>query len=307
MRFAWIRISLSGLLPLIASVASPQTQPPAEHALGDQPVVEQPRSAEGPSAEAPLAAPRPAPASRPDGPLGEVIALGERLVEETVTHPLTKDYVGNALNCTSCHLQNGRHPQAASLTGVAAAYPAWSAREQRVITLEDRVLNCFMRSCNGIRPPLGSQPSVAITAYITWLSTEYPLRMNARRPNGPHAIRALPENVTQPSLSRGEQLYARRCSACHGSDGQGIDGQPPVWGHRSYNQGAGLANPRQLAAWLKVAMPLDDADLTDQEALDIAAFVNSHQRPEFQLLHHLPPANRLGEYNSAETPPSSGP
>ena len=37
--------------------------------------------------------------SIPEGELGNVIRLGESLVEETSTHPLTKDYVGNALNC----------------------------------------------------------------------------------------------------------------------------------------------------------------------------------------------------------------
>ncbi len=46
-----------------------------------------------------------------------------------------------------------------------------------------------------------------------------------------------------------------------------------------------------------VAMPLDDADLSDQEAIDIAAFVNSHPRSHFELQEHLPPASRLGEYN----------
>lgn len=103
----------------------------------------------------------------PDGPLGEAIRLGRDLVEQTSSHRLTKPYVGNALNCTSCHLKNGADPQAASFIGVAAAYPAWSPPEKRVITLEDRILNGFMRSCNGIRPPLGSDVSVSISAYIT--------------------------------------------------------------------------------------------------------------------------------------------
>ncbi len=45
-------------------------------------------------------------------------------------------------------------------------------------------------------------------------------------------------------------------------------------------------------------MPPDDADLTDQEALDLAAFVNSHQRPVFRLNEHLPPRDQLGIFNS---------
>lgn len=44
-------------------------------------------------------------------------------------------------------------------------------------------------------------------------------------------------------------------------------------------------------------MPLDDANLTEQEAIDIAAYVNSHERPVFRLVDHLPKDGQLGEYN----------
>ena len=238
------------------------------------------------------------PRSLPDGPLGDTIRLGQALVEKTTSHRLTKPYVGNSLNCTSCHLKNGTDPQAASFLGVAAAYPAWSPREKRVITLEDRVLNCFMRSCNGVRPPLGSEVSVAITAYITWLSADQPIRMNPARPAGPHAVPQLTLDVTQADRHRGKKLYSARCAACHAENGQGGSDIPPVWGAQSFNDGAGLANVAPLASWLKVAMPLDEADLSPQEALDIAAYVNSHDRPAFVLREHLPDPVRLGEYNS---------
>lgn len=234
----------------------------------------------------------------PAGPLGEMIRLGESLVESTTTHELTKPYVGNSLNCTSCHLANGTDRRAASFIGVATAYPAWAPREGRVITLEDRVLNCFMRSCNGIRPPLGSKPSVAITAYITWLSQGESLRMNGKGPHGPLAVPVLTIDPKTADLARGKTIYARKCADCHRKDGAGDEDNPPVWGPRSYNQGAGLSRVLQLASWLKVAMPLDDATLTDQEALDVAAFVNSHDRPEFNLQERLPDKSRLGEYNS---------
>ncbi|HEY0983375.1 c-type cytochrome [Schlesneria sp.] len=238
----------------------------------------------------------------PEGPLGDTIELGRLLVEQTVKHPLSKRFVGNDLNCTSCHLKNGTDPKAATFIGVATAYPAWSPREQRVITLEDRILNCFMRSCNGIRPPLGSEVSIAIATYITWLSTGQPLKMNGVRSLGPHAVPDLKLDAGRAERQRGSELYADRCASCHGADGAGDEENPPVWGPRSYNEGAGLTDVRKLASWLKVAMPLDDTDLSDQEALDIADYVNSHERPKFRLKDHLPEKDRLGEYNSGSKP-----
>lgn len=239
----------------------------------------------------------------PPGPLGETIRLGEALVRETTTHPLTKPYVGNALNCGSCHLDGGRDPEAGTFLGTATAYPAYSPREGRVITLEDRILNCFMRSCNGVRPPLGSEPSVAIAAYITWLSADRPIAMNPKRPAGPGAIRRLETPADRADVGRGRAIYAEKCAECHAADGAGRKSAPPVWGDRSFNKGAGLAEPAALGAWLKVAMPPDDPDLTEQEALDVAAFVDSHDRPDFRLEDHLPPATKLGEYNAKADAP----
>jgi thiosulfate dehydrogenase len=46
-------------------------------------------------------------------------------------------------------------------------------------------------------------------------------------------------------------------------------------------------------------MPLDDADLTDEQAMDVAAYVNAQKRPHFELSQHLPIQERLGEYNAS--------
>lgn len=217
----------------------------------------------------------------PPGELGEVVRLGESLVNTTNEHPLSKPFVGNSLKCTSCHLDAGRHKKAGSFIGVAAAYPAYSPREKSVITLEDRILNCFIRSQNGTRPPNGSKVPVAIAAYISWLSEGTPLKMNPAKPLGPNHMTLLTEPPKPPSVDRGESLYMDRCASCHSDDGLGSDEGPPVWGDQSFNDGAGLAGVQKMASWLQVAMPLDDADLTDQEAYDIAAYVNSHNRPNF--------------------------
>lgn len=241
----------------------------------------------------------------PPGELGKVVALGKEIVENTGEHPLSKPHVNNALTCSSCHLDAGTDPQAATFLDIASAYPAWSPREKRVITLEDRVLNCFMRSMNGVRPPNGSKASVAVTAYITWLSSGSRIRMNSEKPLGPHHVPPLEINPKQADLKRGKTLFAQQCADCHRENGQGTDEGPPTWGPQSYNDGAGLSRNEKLASWLKVAMPLGDPSLSDQEALDIAAFVNSHERPKFVLEEHLPKVERLGEYNAESQQPKT--
>ncbi len=123
--------------------------------------------------------------------------------------------------------------------------------------------------------------------------------MNPTRPIGPGGVKPLSIKSDQANIQRGASLYATRCADCHQVDGRGDEDNPPVWGDRSFNDGAGLSSVDNLAAWLKVAMPLDEADLTDEQAIDIAAFVNSHKRPHFELSKHLPENTRLGEYNSA--------
>lgn len=234
----------------------------------------------------------------PPGELGKVIALGREMVVNTGEHPLSRPYVKNALTCRSCHLDAGTHPEAGTFLGVATAYPAWSPREKRVITLEDRVLNCFMRSMNGVRPPNGSEVSVAVTAYITWLSQGEALEMNASAPLGPNHLAPLKIALDEADVDEGEALYSDHCALCHRDNGQGNSKNPPVWGDRSYNDGAGLSRNDKLAPWLVVAMPPDDPYLTEKEALDIAAFINSKPRPKFVLQDHLPSPERLGEYNA---------
>ncbi len=243
---------------------------------------------------APAAPARPPEPALPPGELGKVVKLGKQLFDETATHPLTRPYVRNALSCASCHPDSGAHPTAGTLVGAATAYPAWSPREDTAITLEDRVLNCFMRSLDGIRPPNGSEPSVALTAYLTWLSTNLPVHLNPEFPLGPRSARKPVVDRAKVSVDRGRRLFVERCAPCHGEDGQ----TPPVWGPRSFNAGAGLADVSRLAGWLRVAMPPDGPLSSDTDAIDVAAFVNSQPRPDFVLKDHLPAADRAGTYNS---------
>jgi len=243
------------------------------------------------------------PSSYPEGKLGALVKLGEDLINNTNVHELTKEYVGNDLTCTSCHLEAGKTSNKYStFIGTASAFPAYSPREKAVITLEERILNCFMRSMNGIRPPTGSKASIAITTYITWLSEGYKIKMNTIKPvsinNSPFPLMRLKAILSKADLINGKKLYKKKCSECHGANGQGGDNGPPVWGERSYNMGAGLSNNLKLASWLIFNMPIEELGLSDKDAVDVATYINSNPRPGFVLKSHLPSVDKLGVYNT---------
>ena len=57
---------------------------------------------------------------------------------------------------------------------------------------------------------------------------------------------------------------------------------PAVWGMRSFNLGAGITRIRTMAGFLRHNMPYDaPGTLTEQQALDIAAYVTAQPRPDF--------------------------
>jgi thiosulfate dehydrogenase len=229
----------------------------------------------------------PVPTELPQGDLGKVVALGRDIVNNTNTHPMSRQYVGNSLKCTSCHLDGGTNPNALSFLGAASIYPTFTPREKQTITLEDRTLNCFMRSMNGVRPPNGSEVSIAIATYITWLSEGYPVKMSLKGPFGPNSQPSLKIDPATADASHGKTVYASACVSCHGSDGAGVGNFPPVWGPNSYNSGAGLAQNLKLATFIKKAMPLGNANLSDKDALDVAAYVNAQPRQKFVQEEHL--------------------
>lgn len=242
-----------------------------------------------------------APTKYPEGELGVMVKLGEKLIMETNTHPLTKIYVGNDLKCTSCHLDGGKKPNKGStFIGTAANFPAMGPREKTILTLQDRILNCFMRSMNGTRPPVDSKPAIAMTTYITWLSEGIPVSMLTDKPvslfNRPFPKVSLKPFIQKADLKRGVVLYENKCAGCHQSNGLGDDENPPIWGSKSYNKGAGLAKNLNLATWIQYNMSHNEV-INDQDAADIATFVNSQTRPKFNLKDRLPVATKMGVYN----------
>ncbi len=217
----------------------------------------------------------PSPDSIPGDQRGEDIRLGYDLVVRTQEY--AKPYVGNALTCTNCHLDAGLDPNAISYVGLSRVYPEYRARAGRMVTLADRINECFERSLNGRALPEDSHKLRAIVAYIEWLSGDVPKdsRIEWR---GLSRI----QSSRTPDPANGKKLFGARCAFCHGADGQGSVVAPPVWGPRSFNIASGMARVSVAASFIKANMPRTRGwALSDDEAYDVAAFITSQPRPDF--------------------------
>jgi thiosulfate dehydrogenase len=209
----------------------------------------------------------------PSGPLGESIRRGLALVEHTPDS--LPAYVGGNLRCTSCHLDRGLRPNAAPLAGVHNRFPKYIDRSGAVVPLEDRVNYCFTRSLAGRAIPPRSREMVDIVAYLAFIS-------RGAGANGHVEGEGMPKmTVLASDSARGHELFTANCARCHGADGAGMAAVPALWGARSFSVGASMARVERAASFIRHNMPFDKpGSLTDQQAFDLAAYVNSHIRPD---------------------------
>jgi thiosulfate dehydrogenase len=216
----------------------------------------------------------------------EQVRLGYAIVRDSRRN--AGRFVGNDLACANCHLNAGQRDRGLPFVGVAGTFPQYRARDGRLISLQDRIADCFERSLNGTAPPFDSPEMMAVSAYITWLSHGMPVGESPawRGKNSIARENLIP--IERLDVAQGGALYQQQCAVCHGQDGQGVDlrvAKPgPLWGPGSWNDGAGAARVYTLAGYIRYAMPLTaPGSLTDEQAQLIAAFVNSHDRPAFAL------------------------
>jgi thiosulfate dehydrogenase len=231
------------------------------------------------------------PTQRPEGALGAQIAYGEKLISQTPMYlgPDVKDpqmqIAGNHLSCKNCHLQAGQQANAMGFVGVAQRYPRYRGRENREVTLTERVNGCFQRSLNGKKLAPESAEMQAILAYMNWLSEDIPAPGQVEGMRLPEI--GLIERAADPE--KGKAVFSQHCVVCHQANGQGLQlnpqdasagyAFPPLWGPDSYNDGAGMHRVITAAKYIKANMPLGNAKLSIEEAYDVAAYINSHERP----------------------------
>lgn len=225
------------------------------------------------------------------------VQLGYQIIRNTREY--AGEFVGNELSCANCHLNAGQRDRGFPYVGIAGTFPQYRARDGRLISLQDRIADCFERSMNGTAPPFDSPEMMAVSAYIAWLSNGLPV---GESPEWRGMNTILRENVIPIEaldVSRGETLYLQQFAMCHGPDGQGVDlgvaQAGPLWGPRSWNDGAGAARVYTLAGYIRWTMPLTaPGSLSDEEAQTIAAYINSQERPVF--------ARKGGDYPNGDVP-----
>jgi len=222
---------------------------------------------------------------------------GKRLLAQTpeLLGPHNPDpkmrYSGSGLTCGSCHLGTGTEPGTLALMQATEHYPRFSGRTGGMTDIEDRVNECMQRSMNGRALPANSPEMIAMASYIRSLGAR-----NAAMGASLRKAKEAPAFKTPnraADLKAGQQVFGDRCAICHGKDGTGllaaanpIHGYvfPPLWGPDSFNDGAGMHRVLTAARFVKARMPLGKADLSDDQAFDVAAFINSQPRPHMANL-----------------------
>ena len=229
------------------------------------------------------------------GAYKDTVVYGQKLFVQTynVIGPEVADskmrYSGNNLSCQSCHLQGGTQRFAIPMTGVYGLFPQYIAREDEVRTLEERIEGCMERSMNGRVLPLGGKEMKALVSYIQFLSTNVPVGKALQG----RATPTLPLLTRAADPKHGAEVYEKNCAMCHQADGRGQrkgpvgDAQgyvyPPLWGPDSFNDGAGMHRLIASASFIRANMPFgthyDRPELSVDDAWDVAAYINSQERP----------------------------
>lgn len=240
----------------------------------------------------------------PEGIEGEMIRYGKQLILNSAKYigpdGVKGKYLGNKMNCTNCHLDAGTRPYGLNFFSTYSNYPQYRSRENEVLSIEQRVNNCVERPHSGKPLPLGSKEMIAIVSYIKWLGTGVPIGQEVRGSSG--ITMKYPDRVTNPK--KGKTIYVEKCAICHQLNGEGkwlsdksTYEYPPLWGPNSYQTGSSMFRVIKAAQFIKANMPFgatwDNPQLTDEEAFDVAAYINSEE--------HIRPSKGGADYNDIRT------
>lgn len=250
-----------------------------------------------------------------DTVLKPLVLYGKELIAHTAQYLGPQGsvaHISNGLNCQNCHLDAGTKVFGNNYGSVASTYPKFRARSGSMENIYKRVNDCFERSLDGKALDTNSREMQAIRAYISFLGKEVP---KGKKADGSGLKEmAFLDRAADPQMGR--LAYTQRCASCHGAEGNGLWNAtahsytyPPLWGVHSYNDAAGLYRLSNFARFIKYNMPLgvnhQSALLSDEEAWDIAAYVNTQERPHKAVTKDWPDISKkpvdhpFGPYSDA--------
>jgi len=222
---------------------------------------------------------------------GALILYGKELMVNTSLYLGPKGKIAslsNGMDCQNCHIDAGAKPFGNAFSAVASTYPKYRDRSGIVESIEFRINDCMERSLNGKKLDSSSREMKAMVSYLKWIGKDVP--KNEKPPGS--GLEELPYMDRAADPEKGKIIFETQCSRCHGVNGQGQFNHdssfyfyPPLWGPHSYNNGAGLFRLSRFASYVRYNMPFGVAShtlpvLSNEEAWDVAAFVNSQPRPE---------------------------
>jgi len=224
--------------------------------------------------------------------VGVEIRYGRELLAHTAKYFGPKGsiaQISNGMNCQNCHLAGGAMLFANNYSVFIAGYPKWSDRSGTLQPATQRIADCFMRSLGGKLPDTNGREVRAILAYMKWIGQGV---KKGEKLYGT-SVEKLPFMMVPADTAKGRIVYVAKCKVCHAANGEGMlaanragYNYPPLWGSHSYNDGAGMYRIGNLAGFVKNNMPFGatykSPQLTDEEAWNVAAFINSRPRPHFE-------------------------
>lgn len=226
---------------------------------------------------------------------GKLIRYGRDLLANTAIYLGPKGKVShttNGMNCQNCHLDAGTKFFGNNFATTASTYPKFRARSGRLESIEWRVNDCLERSLNGKALDSSSKEMRAFVAYLKWVGKGI---VKGNTPVGAGVKNLSYLNRAADTL-KGKTIFLNKCQSCHGKAGEGLLNAsastykyPPLWGVNSYNIGAGLYRLSRFAGYVRYNMPFgatySNPILTDEEAWDVAAYVNSQPRPNYKNIN----------------------
>jgi thiosulfate dehydrogenase len=228
----------------------------------------------------------------------EMVSYGKELIANTAKYfgPHGKiSTFTNGINCQDCHLEAGTKLYANNFLAVASTYPKFRERSGKVESVEWRINECLERSLNGKKIDSASPEMRAMVSYLQWVGKN--VHKNEKI-NGVGTAE-LPFLNRPADTLKGQSVYSTKCQSCHGKNGAGVLSAdstsylyPPLWGSNAYAVSAGMYRISKLSAYVRNNMPPGSTykkpQLIDEEAWDVAAYINSKPHPQKMFAYDWP-------------------